>query len=351
MSKFKGILAAAVACFMAINALSVIESDAAVYYPTGVYDITTPPEGCEEFESTEMYQKYSEYFTPDDLMYYRSTKNPCCFAGYYYFDFSRVDITTTNDGWEEIYNKYNEVLNMDFAELLSDGKTVRIMDCVNLRSETDYGDDSDAAIMERYDAIGKKYGILKEMCEEMYEAGCIESAEYRPFYGSGTRYKTFDFFVKGYTGLAENLEAVVVSAYEYAVVEATATEGNYRVKVCTEDDSTAEDFFAVLDAVKAMDSDFEIGVSLEVLDESVSVSSMLSEVSDMLADAVSSPADINSDGKTSILDIITLSKAASGIVSLNEECTVIADLNSNGAVDSGDVTLLMQYLVGLIDTM
>ena len=195
--------------------------------------------------------------------------------------------------------------------------------------------------MERYNAIREKYSILKEMCKEMYEAGCIEAAEYRPFCGIGTRYDTFDFWVKGFAGSADELEKTVTDVYEYATIRAATVEGNYQIKVCTQSDSTAEDFFAVLDAVNAMDSDFEVGVELENFDESVYVPSLSSESVNLLTIIQKEAAcDVDGSGTVDISDAVLIlqhyaESAASGAATASE---TDMDVDSDGSITIDDAT-------------
>ncbi|MBR7083718.1 MAG: dockerin type I repeat-containing protein, partial [Oscillospiraceae bacterium] len=60
--------------------------------------------------------------------------------------------------------------------------------------------------------------------------------------------------------------------------------------------------------------------------------------------------DANGDGKTDILDVITVNKAILGKEALTDEQNQAADVNGNNKVDSGDSLLLMKFVVGLIDS-
>ncbi|MGN0591647.1 MAG: dockerin type I repeat-containing protein [Ruminococcus sp.] len=61
--------------------------------------------------------------------------------------------------------------------------------------------------------------------------------------------------------------------------------------------------------------------------------------------------DANTDGKTSVLDVITISKYNAQQITLNEVQLLAADCNGDGTVNNEDVTALMRYLVELDDAM
>ena len=61
--------------------------------------------------------------------------------------------------------------------------------------------------------------------------------------------------------------------------------------------------------------------------------------------------DVDLDGRIDIQDAVLLAKASAGTVSLNEAAKKNADCNEDGEVDSADATVLMEFLVHLVDTL
>ena len=338
MKIIKKVLALALGAVIAMgSAVPVSIAEAGNADVTGVYDINTIPEGFEAFENTELYEQYSEYF--DDLYFvYRHAEDPRRFVSYYHFTISRIDITITNDTWEEIYNKYSEKLGMDNVTLLSDGTTVRIEEAISMSA--DAYEDPKAALIEKYNAIEEKYALLMQMCSEMYQSDCIEAAAYRAFHGSPKELYTGQFLVEEYAGTLEELEAVVTNVCADAVVKKTDT--NYRI-VCP----TAEDFFAAAEAVKAMEGEHIVDVDINVYYESgEAVPELGSEVIDMISVLQEAYAfgDINADGTTDITDAVLILQhyaeiAASGASAAAE---TNMDVNGDGSVDLDDAAAVLQ---------
>lgn len=61
--------------------------------------------------------------------------------------------------------------------------------------------------------------------------------------------------------------------------------------------------------------------------------------------------DVDLDGKVNIQDAVLLAKAASGTVALSSAALANADCNGDGAVDSTDATVLIQFLVHLVEAL
>lgn len=55
--------------------------------------------------------------------------------------------------------------------------------------------------------------------------------------------------------------------------------------------------------------------------------------------------DVNLDGKVDISDAVLLNKAASGMVTLNDQAAKNADCNDNGELGADDAVVLLQFLV------
>ncbi len=250
---------------IAVSSASALTSEAIWddRYAGTLTDIYAPPEGYEVFDDSELYRNYSEYFDYGAIRY-RSIEDRQFFAAYYYFEFSHLELTVTDStGWEDIYDKYSDELDMDSAKLLGDDKTVRIMDWVNCGSEA--YDDVDAELQQRYDNIPVKYDKLMDMCAEMYEAGIIESAWYKPFSGISFPLCAISFGVKNYDGTAEELKALLSDiSSEVRIKESAET---FSV-ILNYEGASAEDYFACLDAVKALDGVKIINDDILVTEES-----------------------------------------------------------------------------------
>ena len=61
--------------------------------------------------------------------------------------------------------------------------------------------------------------------------------------------------------------------------------------------------------------------------------------------------DANQDGRVDITDSVVLNKAAAGAVQLSDSARANADCNADGVLGSEDATILMQFLVKLIDQL
>lgn len=61
--------------------------------------------------------------------------------------------------------------------------------------------------------------------------------------------------------------------------------------------------------------------------------------------------DVNMDGKVDIRDAVLLSKAASGMVTLNDLAATNADCNADGELGIDDVMVLIRFLVHYINVL
>ncbi len=356
MNKTRKLLALIIGAAAAAAALHGVTAEAWSYTPS-VSDPAEAPEGYETFDGA--YSDYLRIYPIEDAVaFYRSTDNPMLFAAFDNLVFSRLDITVTNDGWEDIYNKYSHELGMDRADVLADGKLVRMSDYVNIGGG--YEGDAEADAAERYNAVDDKFDTLMTMCGEMYESGCIESAVYVPFYASSQALYVDSFRFSGFTGSEEEITAAVSGVNEGAAVFVSEADGYLQGNVIfAYDGASADDVFAAMDAVAAIDGEHTVFLHCEdVIDwdntavTSPEITSESVDLIGLLASESAVPAgDINSDGKTSILDVITLAKVNAGLIELNTERTAAADLNDDGEVDSADLTILLEFIVGLIDTI
>ncbi|MCD7957986.1 MAG: cellulase family glycosylhydrolase [Ruminococcus sp.] len=61
--------------------------------------------------------------------------------------------------------------------------------------------------------------------------------------------------------------------------------------------------------------------------------------------------DINLDGNVTLADAVLLTKAGVGFVTLNSEATANGDCNGDGYTDSNDVSVLLRFMVQLVNTL
>lgn len=68
-------------------------------------------------------------------------------------------------------------------------------------------------------------------------------------------------------------------------------------------------------------------------------------------DLVAKIGDINLDSIVSMIDVVYLNKGLAGTIKMNEQQLVNADCVSDDTIDANDATILLQYIVELIDTL
>lgn len=66
---------------------------------------------------------------------------------------------------------------------------------------------------------------------------------------------------------------------------------------------------------------------------------------------VLSPGDINGDGEINVLDVSLVMQYVLGLITLSEDQKIAADVNGDGLINVLDVNLIMQYSLGLIDSL
>lgn len=65
---------------------------------------------------------------------------------------------------------------------------------------------------------------------------------------------------------------------------------------------------------------------------------------------VLSPGDINGDGEINVLDVSLVMQYVLGLITLSEDQKIAADVNGDGLINVLDVNLIMQHTLGLIDS-
>ena len=61
--------------------------------------------------------------------------------------------------------------------------------------------------------------------------------------------------------------------------------------------------------------------------------------------------DVNLDGRVDITDAVLLNKATAGVVTLNDAARQNADCDANGMTDTNDATVLLRFLVQIINNL
>ena len=61
--------------------------------------------------------------------------------------------------------------------------------------------------------------------------------------------------------------------------------------------------------------------------------------------------DVNLDGRVDITDAVLLNKATAGVVTLNDTARQNADCDANGMTDTNDATVLLRFLVQIINNL
>ena len=61
--------------------------------------------------------------------------------------------------------------------------------------------------------------------------------------------------------------------------------------------------------------------------------------------------DVNLDGRVDITDAVLLNKATAGVVTLNDTARQNADCDADGMTDTNDATVLLRFLVQIINNL
>ncbi|MBQ8513783.1 MAG: dockerin type I repeat-containing protein [Ruminococcus sp.] len=250
--------------------------------------------------------------------------------------------------WQEIYEKYSAELDFDHVQIYEDA-----LFCWDHLDE----DGNETADISD---VTDKSDLIIEMSREMQEAGLLKNDPdashanpyYVRYYANQTPRSIIDtpLKIKAVSATAEELQAVV-SAYDAELTVAAVEGENYLYKV---DTNTTDQMVAVAGVIKTAFPDADMAAFLndgvpDSGDEAVSIGEI-----DILAE-LEKPAttygDLNQDGKVTVLDAITLSKANIQAITLNESQTAAADCNGDGLIDSADVTVLLYYLTDKVDVL
>jgi len=210
-----------------------------------------------------------------------------------------------------------------------------------------------AEIDKQCENVEKVYEIVMNMCAEMYEAGYISGATYRPMAApAGMHFETTDIFMETYENITvEEVQDVVNSVTDKMIL--AERDGYFRIH----NDGTADDYFAVVDALKEKfgdqcEIDNHIMREIEIwtkYDARYDIKS-IDVIAELEANKGVAYGDANTDNHIGIQDAVLMNKFMVGAVDFNEDQNKVTDLNGDNAVDSEDLGILLQYLVDDIDT-
>ena len=372
MKKTSKILSLILGAAMAMCTIPGISADADYrYYSMEDSDITGNVLSYEYFSGTELCENHKEYF-PAEVVY-RSLRNRTLFYGCSYIPIHCLTLKVTDDKWKEIYSKYDNKLGLTISNRHGN---VHMEYKIDMSSCKSY-EECQALIDEQMEVMQKKYEIIMNMCAEMYEAGYITEAKYfvREFNMYGIPMQVDHMVISDFGNVtAEEVEDVIKSVtdkmhlvhHEYDRINDDRTTEHVSfdtIEFIVPDlysggERTAEDYFAVLDALKEAFGD---ELKIPTLDTRI----YTEEIPDYTTGADESPIDIianlvknagiaygdaNIDNHIGIQDAVLMNKSMVGAVDFNEDQNKVTDLNGDNVVDSEDLSILLQYLVDDIDT-
>ncbi|MDE6005165.1 MAG: dockerin type I repeat-containing protein [Oscillospiraceae bacterium] len=100
--------------------------------------------------------------------------------------------------------------------------------------------------------------------------------------------------------------------------------------------------------IKMFGREFEKNLLVRLLGDESFNSSMNSSMLEELGYTVVR-GDATEDDEIDMLDVVTVTKAVLGKLSLSDYAECVSDMNENGQVDALDALLIMQYVVGVVD--
>ncbi len=350
MNKIKKIFASIIGAAMTMSTLLTTVSvsasenvgDAEVPGQMLIDELAEAPEGYEFY----CFLQSRDELRNSDSVIFQSIESPWFGLSYedIKYNFTRISVA---DGVDKValYETYFEGLGLGMYPISTDPKTLEVCEL------SEYGTDPRDASQ-----LVVKQNEIMAACEEMYEKGLIESAFYTKVWacltegGFGRR-----IYLSG-ENMGTTEEDVLALAMEYTE-DATCT---YELL----DDG--RDYYTInVESLETFDEVAQLRTELEekIAGATAKISYRLmegksrvigSETVDILA-ALEAPevfyGDINMDGKVSVLDIITISKANAQMISLDAAQTRAADCNGDGVVNADDLTALLYFIIEKIDVL
>lgn len=339
MKKLSKALALISGAIMAIGAMSGISTNA--IYITDENPFEAPLGYIEVDDKGQLLDViYSPYEEPSQYVVYKIPEGQgadICIYYDFFYDYTVFQFDDEkSEAFEEIYSKYSDKLIF--------GHYIKYND--------------EAIMFDRYGIEGRpadakdKFELVMQMTEELYKAGCIKSAEYKPLLAHHS-----DGYVGGYAVMFNKdiiTEEEKQAEYDN-LVEITSEFENGSVIIGSDRymvELNFEDYVDWCEAVKEVypDADFTKGIIIEMSCNAVASESinLLSAIGD-IADDGTVYGDLNTDGRIGIADAIMMNKYINGSVVLNDVQKKTADLNGSGTIDSDDLNVMLEYLIDIID--
>ncbi|MBQ8513784.1 MAG: dockerin type I repeat-containing protein [Ruminococcus sp.] len=313
------------------------------------------PEGMEYFEDNGVFSYIAEFdaSTLDGIegTAYKTVWKDASHEKFYVWvpvqqNFTIINFNREKDPsiWQGIYEKYRTELDSDFEEI--DEYQVDFHDWYD-ENGNETADISD---------IPDKSDLVIEMCREMQEAGLLIE-EQPPFYSRYYAFQLYYWFksaalrVVSTTSTEDELQALV-SAYDETLTVSAVDSPYYIYEINT---TTTDQMLELAGVLREAEPEISLRADATTsgADGGSAEGVSFGEI-DILAE-LEKPAttygDLNQDGKVTVLDAITLSKANIQAITLNESQTAAADCNGDGLIDSADVTVLLCYLTDKVDVL
>lgn len=281
---------------------------------------------------------YEEYTFDSKRVVYRRIDDPYMYYTYKDFKYNYLTcIVEYCPNVDDIYSKYSRLLNFDYSkfDIVDDGMRITMYDVL------DEWDDPREA-----NSINDKQGIIKRFCSELQECGCLVDAEYVAFKTTVEEGQTLqDVHMDNFTGTLEEIQAVVDKYADSASVELNDDNNSYDIIV--EDIAGFSDFVSMYDELNTLCDTASISVPTIRLADLRSANTNTINVLNVIGDNSNGfiYGDLNADGKIGISDAIILNKAITGVIILNTDQEMAADVNVDRKVDPHDLFDLLSFLV------
>ncbi|MDE5792383.1 MAG: dockerin type I repeat-containing protein [Oscillospiraceae bacterium] len=137
----------------------------------------------------------------------------------------------------------------------------------------------------------------------------------------------------------ENNDTLIVG--DLLKIEDAFVLPTYPGKLSVQDDTTIE---YCGNGIELLGREFEKTLLNQVCYEMNCYNSMMEELGYTVVRG-----DATEDDEIDMLDVVTVTKAVLGKLSLSDYAECVSDMNENGQVDALDALLIMQYVVGVVD--
>lgn len=287
---------------------------------------------------------YEEYTFDSKRVVYRRIDDPYMYYTYKDFKYNYLTcIVEYCPNVDDIYSKYSMLLSFDYSKFdLVDGH-IRI----TMYDVLDEWDDPRVA-----DSVMDKQVMIKMFCSELQECGCLIEAEYVAFKTNVEEGQTLqDMHMDNFTGTLEEIQAVVDKYADSASVELNDNNNSYDIIV--EDIAGFSDFVSMYDELNTLSDRATLSVRTISLNDARSEGTGKVDVLNVIGNESHNflYGDLNADGKVGISDAIILNKALTGVIVLNTDQEMAADVNMDRKVGPHDLFALLSFLVDAIEAL